>query len=270
MLYFIGLGLGDAKDITVKGLEIVKKRDLIFLESYTSILGGCSHQELESFYGKEIIVSDRECVESGAERIIESAGEKNVAFLVVGDPFGATTHQDLFMRAMEKSVKVEVIHNTSIINAIASCGLWLYRFGEIISIPFWDGEWRPTSFFDRIVDNFERGLHTLCLLDIKVKEKSVENIIKNRNIYEPPRFMSVNVAAQQLLDIVQSRDSKDITSQTQCIAAVRVGTPSQRFLTCTLEQMKEVDMGGPLHSLVVIGKMNAVEEESLKCFCETS
>ncbi|CAB4061032.1 DPH5 [Lepeophtheirus salmonis] len=240
-------------DITVKGLEIVKKCDLIFLESYTSILGGCSHQELESFYGKEIIVSDRECVESGAERIIESAGEKNVAFLVVGDPFGATTHQDLFMRAMEKSVKVEVIHNTSIINAIASCGLWLYRFGEIISIPFWDGEWRPTSFFDRIVDNFERGLHTLCLLDIK-----------------PPRFMSVNVAAQQLLDIVQSRDSKDITSQTQCIAAVRVGTPSQRFLTCTLEQMKEVDMGGPLHSLVVIGKMNAVEEESLKCFCETS
>ena len=25
MLYFVGLGLGDAKDITVKGLEIVKR-----------------------------------------------------------------------------------------------------------------------------------------------------------------------------------------------------------------------------------------------------
>lgn len=34
MLYFIGLGLGDAKDITVKGLEIVKKCSKVFLVSF--------------------------------------------------------------------------------------------------------------------------------------------------------------------------------------------------------------------------------------------
>lgn len=38
MLYLVGLGLGDAKDITVKGLEIIKKVDYVFLEAYTSIL----------------------------------------------------------------------------------------------------------------------------------------------------------------------------------------------------------------------------------------
>ena len=38
MLYFIGLGLGDATDITVKGLEIVKKAKRVYLEAYTSIL----------------------------------------------------------------------------------------------------------------------------------------------------------------------------------------------------------------------------------------
>lgn len=38
MLYLVGLGLGDAKDITVKGLEIVKNADYVFLEAYTSIL----------------------------------------------------------------------------------------------------------------------------------------------------------------------------------------------------------------------------------------
>lgn len=38
MFYLIGLGLGDAKDITVKGLEIIKKCDKVFLEAYTSIL----------------------------------------------------------------------------------------------------------------------------------------------------------------------------------------------------------------------------------------
>lgn len=45
MLYVIGLGLGDVKDITVKGLEIVKSCDLIYLENYTSILT-CGKDEM--------------------------------------------------------------------------------------------------------------------------------------------------------------------------------------------------------------------------------
>ena len=47
MFYLIGLGLGDAKDITVKGLEIVKKARRVYLEAYTSILT----------VGKETLVS---------------------------------------------------------------------------------------------------------------------------------------------------------------------------------------------------------------------
>lgn len=39
MLYLIGLGLGDEKDITVRGLEVVKKCKFVFLEMYTAILG---------------------------------------------------------------------------------------------------------------------------------------------------------------------------------------------------------------------------------------
>lgn len=38
MLFLVGLGLGDPKDITVKGLEIVKNADAVYLEAYTSIL----------------------------------------------------------------------------------------------------------------------------------------------------------------------------------------------------------------------------------------
>ena len=38
MFYLVGLGLGDAKDITVKGLEIVRKAKRVYLEAYTSIL----------------------------------------------------------------------------------------------------------------------------------------------------------------------------------------------------------------------------------------
>ena len=39
MLYVVGLGLGDEKDITVNGLEAVKKCERVYLEAYTSILG---------------------------------------------------------------------------------------------------------------------------------------------------------------------------------------------------------------------------------------
>lgn len=38
MLYLVGLGLSDETDITVKGLEIVKRASRVYLEAYTSIL----------------------------------------------------------------------------------------------------------------------------------------------------------------------------------------------------------------------------------------
>lgn len=42
----------------------------------------------EKFYGKPIILADREMVEEKAGDMIEEAIDKDVAFLVVGDPFG--------------------------------------------------------------------------------------------------------------------------------------------------------------------------------------
>lgn len=38
MLYLIGLGLSDETDITIKGLETVRKCARVYLEAYTSIL----------------------------------------------------------------------------------------------------------------------------------------------------------------------------------------------------------------------------------------
>ena len=38
MLYLIGLGLGDERDITLRGLEAVKRCSKVYLEAYTSIL----------------------------------------------------------------------------------------------------------------------------------------------------------------------------------------------------------------------------------------
>lgn len=42
----------------------------------------------ESFYGREIILADRDMVETSSDDILANADTSDVAFLVVGDPFG--------------------------------------------------------------------------------------------------------------------------------------------------------------------------------------
>eukprot|EP00353_Schmidingerella_taraikaensis_P016422 CAMPEP_0185619488 /NCGR_PEP_ID=MMETSP0436-20130131/50771_1 /TAXON_ID=626734 ORGANISM="Favella taraikaensis, Strain Fe Narragansett Bay" /NCGR_SAMPLE_ID=MMETSP0436 /ASSEMBLY_ACC=CAM_ASM_000390 /LENGTH=118 /DNA_ID=CAMNT_0028259001 /DNA_START=24 /DNA_END=380 /DNA_ORIENTATION=+ len=116
-------------------MELVQASDKIYLEMYTAILM-ISNERLSQFFGKEITVADREFVESGCAQMIEESKTQKVSFLVVGDPFCATTHTDLYLRCMEAGVKVNVVHNASIVSAMGCCGLQVYRFGEIVSIPF--------------------------------------------------------------------------------------------------------------------------------------
>ena len=41
----------------------------------------------------------------------------------MGDPFCATTHADIYLRAIKKGIIVEVIHNASIVSAVGCTGL---------------------------------------------------------------------------------------------------------------------------------------------------
>ena len=134
-LYLIGLGLAYEKDISLRSYEIIKKCDLIYLENYTSLLQ-TTKENLAKFYNKELIIADRNTTEKGDEKIIEEARNNNVAFLVIGDPFSATTHIQLFKLAKEKNIEVKVINNASILTAVGITGLELYKFGKTTSIPF--------------------------------------------------------------------------------------------------------------------------------------
>lgn len=66
---------------------------------------------------------------------------------------------------------------------------------------FFTETWRPTSFYSRILSNRLQGLHTLCLLDIKVKEPTLESLARGKKVYEPPRYMSMKTAIEQLLEV---------------------------------------------------------------------
>lgn len=91
------------------------------------------------------------------------------------------------LRARERGIKVRVIHNASIMNAVGACGLQLYRFGEAVSIVFFTDSWRPDSFYDKLLANHKMGLHSLCLLDIKVKEPNLAALARGKTVYEKPR-----------------------------------------------------------------------------------
>ena len=61
MLTFIGLGLFDEYDVSIRGMNTIKSADTVFLEMYTSMLTGSSIERLEEFYGKKI-TPDRKSV----------------------------------------------------------------------------------------------------------------------------------------------------------------------------------------------------------------
>ncbi|OJA15031.1 hypothetical protein AZE42_05239 [Rhizopogon vesiculosus] len=288
MFYVIGLGLCDEKDITVRGLEAVKSCSRIYLEAYTSILM-VNKDRLEAFYGKQLIIADRDMVELESDEILRDASTENVAFLVVGDPFGATTHTDLLLRARDLQIPTQIIHNASILNAVGCSGLQLYNFGQTVSLVFFTDTWKPDSFYDRIAENAKLGLHTLVLLDIKVKEQSEENLarcrypssclypsvsecaclkLRGRKIYEPPRYMSILTAVNQLLEIESIRKEGVLDGDsTLAIALSRVGSiplgdettddGAQRIVAGTLSDLQaqpESVFGQPLHSLIIAGK----------------
>lgn len=266
VLFFVGLGLGDEKDITVRGLEVVRKSERVYLEAYTAILG-IGQERLEAFYGKKLILADRTMVEQNSSEIIRGADKADVAFLVVGDALAATTHHDLMLRAIDEGVTVQVIHNASIMNACASSGLQLYNFGQTISIPFFDGNWRPDSFYDKIKVNMDAGLHTLCLLDIKVKEQSVANMVKGLAVFDPPRYMSINQAIEQLLEIEEKRKLKVCGKDVMCIGMARVGQSTAKTVSGSMEEVLKIDFGSPLHSIVIPGPvLHDIEKNMFEFF----
>lgn len=161
-----------------------------------------------------------------------------------------------------------------------------------MSLVFFTATWRPDSFYDRVAANRREGLHTLCLLDIRVREPTEQSLARGRPVYEPPRYMSANLAAQQLLEVEAKRQENGsqhsrhmllgtltcapscaaYSPSTLCVAVARMGQDEQRIVCATLEEMAreaegggyKVDLGGPLHSLVIVGETHPVELEVLE------
>jgi diphthine synthase len=89
---------------------------------------------------------------------------------------------------------------------------------------------------------------------------------RGRKIYEPPRYMTVNQAIEQLLEVEEKRQQGAYSRQTIAVGMARIGADNQMIVSGTMEELMSVDFGAPLHSLVIPGRMHFMEADLLKQF----
>jgi len=250
---FIGLGLFDEKDISLKGLEKIKDCDKVFAEFYTAKLVGTDIENIEKTIDKPIEVLSREETEKG-DKILESAKDNNVVFLTAGDPMTATTHVDLRIRASKKGIETKVIHGSSIVTAVPGLlGLQNYKFGRTTTLAYPEKDYFPTSPYDVIKENKKIGLHTLILLDIQADKK---------------RYMTANEGIEILLKMEEKQGEKLFYEDSVVCVVARAGSSKPDVAAGTLKEMIKRDFGPPLHSLVIPGKLHFMEIEALESLAQ--
>ncbi|HJK78698.1 MAG TPA: diphthine synthase [Methanocorpusculum sp.] len=248
MLTFIGLGLCDEYDVSVRGLEAIRAADAVFLEVYTSVLTGTTIPRLEEYYGKKITPLYREDVELHPEPVLDAAAKGDAVFLTAGDSMVATTHADIRIRAAERGIQTRIIHGASITTAVCGlCGLQNYRFGKSVSVPFPYGKWFPMTPIEVISANLAQNLHTLVFLDIQ-KDKE--------------RYMHVSEA----VDLLEEQASRAGIRIPLYVGIARAGSATPVVHAGDAEEMRRFAFGDPLHIMVVPGELHDIEREYLVRF----
>ena len=248
MFYFIGLGLYDERDVSVKGIDALKKVDAVYAEFYTARLFGGSISSLEDMIGCKIQILTREEVEE--ENIpLKDAQNRNVAFLSAGDPLIATTHSEMLIEARKLGLETNVIHSSSILSAAPGiAGLQAYKFGKVTTIPFTEKNFFPHSPYTAIKSNMDSELHTLVLLDIRAHED---------------RYMTANQGMEYLMRVESELGANVADENSVIVVVARAGSKNPVVRADKIKNLIGVDFGGPLHCLMIPADLHFMEAEAL-------
>jgi len=248
MLTLVGLGLGHPKGLTLETEEAIMEADSLFLETYTSPVPEPTIDAIQKRTGKRFTLLDRKAVEE-SNTIFEAAKTGKAVVAVGGDPLMATTHQELLIRARDMGIETRVVHAPSIISAVAgAAGLQHYKFARIVSLPWPKPNFFPTSPYDNIKANLERGDHTLLLLDTEEVDG---------------RMMTANDAIDILEGMEEQKGNGIIDPDQLVVVLARVGHDDQLVVSGPIKTLKGKDFGPPLHCLIIPGKLHFMEEEAM-------
>ncbi len=247
--YLVGLGVHPSY-ITLEGLNVIRRVDHVFLESYTSAVPADTVQFVERLCGKRVHVVTREDIEiRNCERIVQLLNQgHDVALLVPGDPIIATTHNALRVMIRSLGHDVHVIYGVSIYSAVISLlGLSPYRVGPIATITYPRMDVYSSRPYEVVEDNLSRGLHTVLLLDVS----------------DDGKFMTVNEAVRIMRRLEEIHGRGVFSDDRIAIGVARVGYANSQIAIDELADLEGVDLGEPPHVMVIPSRLSPVEYEVL-------
>lgn len=248
MLNIIGIGLRGLESITLGSADVIRTSDEVYLDTYTSILPDGSLDEISRFFNREVIPVGREFIE-GESPIIERSRNLTVSLLVAGDGMSATTHKVLEKTCISIGISVKVYENASILNVIPGrLGLYTYKMGPPVSLPFITDKFFPASVFNKIRRNHSNGMHTIVLLDLK----------SGRNI-------EITQAIGWLLEMENmAGGEKFLDNEHVCIVS-RVSQAGEKILCGNAKALKSFDFQSPA-AIVILSNPDTFEMENIDSF----
>ena len=245
MLWFVGLGIGGPDAISEKSRKIISESDIVYFEQFTSPMSEDQTKFLQQLTKGQFRLAPRWLVEDGKE-ILEVAKTNTVALLSYGDPYIATTHIELRVRAIQDGTKTDTIHASSAITSlIGECGLHFYKVGKTVTIM--SGIPSATAYYT-IFENLKLGNHTIVLLEWN----------QNKNFFLDPKD-----AISSLLEQEKEQARKVFSGETYGIVASRIGEANQKIIAGKFSALN-VDYGAPPHTIIIPGIMHFTESDALK------
>ncbi|MDX1596356.1 MAG: diphthine synthase [Nitrosopumilaceae archaeon] len=251
MLWFIGLGISESKSIPLEATEVLKKADIVYLEQFTSPISKSELAKIKSMSDAEFKDGKRWLVEDGNE-ILNNSKKKNVILLSYGDPYIATTHIELRVRAIQEKIKTKTIHaSSSITSMIGECGLQYYKVGKVATIMS-DMKSLTTPYYT-IYKNLIEGSHSVLLLEYN----------QDKDFFLDPKD-----ALNGLLETEKEQKRNVIDSSTFAIIASRIGMSTQKIISGSISKLVKTEFGKPPHTIIIPGRLHFTESDALKVLSE--
>ena len=246
MLFFVGLGIGGPDALSEKAKKIISECNIVYFEQFTSPMSESHTKFLQEIVKGQFKFAPRWLVEDGKE-ILDASKNNNVALLSYGDPYIATTHIELRVRAIQENIKTETIHASSAITSlIGECGLHFYKVGRTVTIM--SGIPSSTAYY-AIFENLKVGNHSIVLLEWNQSERF---------------FLDPKNAISSLLEQEKEQNRKVFSGETYGIVASRIGHDDQKIIAGRFSDLEKQNFGSSPHTIIIPGSMHFTESDALK------
>lgn len=269
-LWFVGTGVSGAASLSAAGREAISGAAAVYVEQFTSPWPAGAEDEVARLAGAgRVVRAKRWMIEDGAEILRRAESGEDVAVVSYGDPYAATTHTELRVRAARAGVRTRTAHAASALTAIVGeCGLHHYKVGRIATVmrsaagagegAFGEpaaGAAAAASTYRLLRANIQEGCHTILLLEYDED---------GGGFFMGPR---------QAMDMLEEADRGQqwrgaFDGSTYVAVASRVGLPGQAVAAGRVGSVRGMDFGSPPHAIVVPGSLHFTEADALAALAE--